>query len=483
MTQLEESTNGHLLIVERAVETALPTKHGTFRMLGFRDHTGTTHVALVLGLTDPDPTATPLVRVHSECLTGDAFGSWRCDCGDQLDAALARIAAAGEGAVIYVRGHEGRGIGLLEKLRAYALQDQGADTVDANLALGHREDARAYDQSAAILKDLGIQRIRLLSSNPAKEVALRALGIDVVERLSLIVPSHPHNANYLATKRQRMGHDRPVTGDPWQALRNGVVPPVSTHDPGADLVERYGPLVELGPDYVVGQLGQSLDGFIASRTGDAEFVTGAEDREHLHRLRALVDAVLVGVGTVTADDCRLTVRAVPGRNPVRVVLDPRGRAPRGAQVFIDGAAPTLWLVGPSARVPDSVASHVQVVRLEDDGHADPAKILSLLREHGLGRILVEGGGRVVSSFLHARVLDRLFLSTAPVLIGDGVPGVRFDGADALADAVRAPIRRFMLGQDVCTEVDLRALRTSGNGVHTAGAVRTNAAVTGEQPVA
>src|SRR5690625_638036 len=483
MTQLEQSTNGHLLTVERAVETALPTKHGTFRMLGFRDQTGTTHVALVLGLTDPDPTATPLVRVHSECLTGDAFGSWRCDCGDQLDAALARIAAAGEGAVIYVRGHEGRGIGLLEKLRAYALQDQGADTVDANLALGHREDARAYDQSAAILKDLGIQRTRLLSSNPAKEVALRALGIDVVERLSLIVPSHPHNANYLATKRQRMGHDRPVTGDPWQALRNGVVPPVSTHDPGADLVERYGPLVELGPDYVVGQLGQSLDGFIASRAGDAEFVTGAEDREHLHRLRALVDAVLVGVGTVAADDCRLTVRAVPGRNPVRVVLDPRGRAPRGAQVFTDGAAPTLWLVGPSARVPDTLAPHLQVVRLEDDGHADPAKILSLLREHGLGRILVEGGGRVVSSFLHARVLDRLFLSTAPVLIGDGVPGVRFDGADALADAVRAPIRRFMLGQDVCTEVDLRALRTSGNGVHTAGAVRTNAAVTGEQPVA
>src|SRR5690606_20106484 len=186
MTQSEERTGRQLPAVERMVETVLPTRHGTFRMLGFREPTGTTHIALVLGLTDPDPLAAPLVRVHSECLTGDAFGSRRCDCGDQLDAALAKISALGEGAVVYVRGHEGRGIGLLEKLRAYALQDLGADTVDANLALGHSADARSYDQSAAILHDLGVHRIRLLSSNPAKEEALSALGVDVVERISLI---------------------------------------------------------------------------------------------------------------------------------------------------------------------------------------------------------------------------------------------------------------------------------------------------------
>lgn len=460
MTQSEERTGRQLPAVERMVETVLPTRHGTFRMLGFREPTGTTHIALVLGLTDPDPLAAPLVRVHSECLTGDAFGSRRCDCGDQLDAALAKISALGEGAVVYVRGHEGRGIGLLEKLRAYALQDLGADTVEANLALGHREDARTYDQSAAILKDLGLRRIRLLSSNPAKEVALVALGIDIVERISLIVPAHPHNAGYLAAKRERMGHDRPLPSSAWDALRMGVVPVVAPDDPGHDLVDRYGPLVSLGPAYVIGQLGQSLDGFIASRTGDAEFVTGAADREHLHRLRALVDAVIVGVGTVVSDDCRLTVRAVPGRNPVRVVLDPRGRAPHDAQVFTDGTAPTLWLVGPDAVLPAGLAAHVGAVRLDDDGPADPARVIGLVRRRGLGRILVEGGGRVVSSFLNAGALDRLFLTTAPVLIGDGVPGIRFDGADALSDAIRARVRRFMLGDDVCTEVDLRSLRDS-----------------------
>ncbi|PYG00132.1 3,4-dihydroxy 2-butanone 4-phosphate synthase / GTP cyclohydrolase II [Georgenia satyanarayanai] len=464
MSQLEERAHRRLPpdapVVEREVETVLPTRHGPFRMLGYRDVNGTTHVALVRGLTDPGPLTTPLVRVHSECLTGDAFGSWRCDCGEQLDAALAAVAAEGEGAVVYVRGHEGRGIGLLEKLRAYALQDLGADTVDANVALGHAADARSYDQSADILRDLGISRVRLLSSNPAKEEALTDLGIEVTERVSLIVPAHPQNETYLATKRERMRHDRPLVDDPWQALLGGAVPVVGPQDAAHELVDRYGPLVSLGTDYVIGQLGQSLDGFIASRTGDAEFVTGEADREHLHRMRALVDAVVVGVGTVTADDPRLTVRAVPGHNPVRVVLDPRGRAPLTSRLLTDGAAPTLWLLGPGATAPTDLPEHVDVVRLDDDGPADPVRVLGLLRGRGLGRVLVEGGGRVVSAFLRAGVLDRLYLTTAPVLIGDGVPGLRFAGSDLLADAIRTGSRRFLLGEDVCTELDLRALRSA-----------------------
>ena len=464
MSQLEERADQRLrtdlpaAVVEREVETILPTRHGSFRMLGYRDVAGTTHVALVRGLTQPGLVTTPLVRVHSECLTGDAFGSWRCDCGDQLDAALAAIAAEGEGAVIYVRGHEGRGIGLLEKLRAYALQDLGADTVDANVALGHSPDARSYDQSADILRDLGVHRVRLLSSNPAKEEALTALGVEVVERVSLIVPPHPQNEGYLATKRERMRHDRPLAGDPWQALLDGAVPVIGAQDPGHELVERYGPLVALGTDFVIGQLGQSLDGFIASRTGDAEFVTGEADREHLHRMRALVDAVVVGVGTVTTDDPQLTVRAVPGHNPVRVVLDPRARTPVTSRVLTDDAAPTLWLVGPGADVPTDLAGHVDVVPLDDDGPADPARVLELLRNRGLGRVLIEGGGQIVSAFVDAGLLDRLFLTVAPVLIGDGVPGLRFTGSDRLADAIRTRSRRFLLGEDVCTELDLRALR-------------------------
>ena len=140
--------------------------------------------------------------MHSECLTGDAFGSWRCDCGEQLDAALSTVAAAGEGAVIYVRGHEGRGIGLLEKLRAYALQDLGADTVDANVALGHSADARSYDQSAAILRDLGIERIRLLSSNPAKAEALTELGavLQTIKDRAFLVTGHTDNVPISASR-------------------------------------------------------------------------------------------------------------------------------------------------------------------------------------------------------------------------------------------------------------------------------------------
>ena len=192
--------------VTRVVETVLPTQHGVFRMIGYRDDTAAEHIALVRG-TDDDLDGAPLVRVHSECLTGDAFGSWRCDCGDQLDAALAAIDAEGAGVVVYLRGQEGRGIGLLAKLEAYALQDLGADTVDANLALGLPVDGRRYDQAAGILLDLGIDTVRLLSGNPAKEEALEALGVTVKERRGLAVTERSENRGYLATKRLRMNHD------------------------------------------------------------------------------------------------------------------------------------------------------------------------------------------------------------------------------------------------------------------------------------
>ena len=449
--------------IRRAAETTLPTRHGTFRILGYREQDGTEHVAMVQGLAPGEPrSAAPLVRVHSECLTGDVLGSRRCDCGEQLDAALARIAAVGEGAVIYVRGHEGRGIGLVEKLRAYALQDDGVDTLDANLALGHPGDLRDYGQSAEILRDLGLQRITLLSSNPAKSQALSALGIEVVERAGMFIPERPENERYLATKRARMGHDRPDR-DAWATLLAGGRVAHPAEGPERDLVERYGELAACGPRVVIAQLGQSLDGFIASRTGDADFVTGEADREHLHRLRALVDAVLVGAGTVIADDCRLTVRAVPGEHPVRVVLDPNGRVPLHSHVLADGVAPTLWLVGERARTAGAVpaAAHLPArvdlatVPVGREGRVEPGVVLALLRERGLGRVLVEGGGRTVSSFFEADVLDRLYLTTAPVLIGDGVPGLRFEGPDRLADALRAPARRFLLGEDTCTELLLR----------------------------
>lgn len=194
-------------LVERVVSTRLPTAHGEFTAHGFRSGIdGSEHIALVHG---DITTGTPLVRVHSECLTGDVFGSLRCDCGPQLDAAQAAVVAAGSGVIVYVRGHEGRGIGLVDKLRAYAAQDAGADTVDANSDLGLPVDARDYTHAAQMLRDLGVESVWLLSNNPAKVSALTSLGVEVVERVGLPAQVTTDNLRYLRTKRDRMGHDLP----------------------------------------------------------------------------------------------------------------------------------------------------------------------------------------------------------------------------------------------------------------------------------
>lgn len=188
--------------VSLRADANVPTEHGSFRFLAYKDRvTGTDHIAVVSG----EPGETALVRVHSECLTGEAFGSLKCECGPQLDAALDAIEQDG-GIVIYMRGHEGRGIGLINKLRAYSLQEDGLDTVDANLALGLPADAREYAAAAGILADLGVSKVRLLTNNTDKVNKLRELGLDVVEQVPLIVGVGPNNHQYLETKRDRMGH-------------------------------------------------------------------------------------------------------------------------------------------------------------------------------------------------------------------------------------------------------------------------------------
>lgn len=187
------------------VETTLPTEHGDFRVRAYRDRgTGADHVAIIVGDPGADERGA-IVRVHSECLTGEAFGSLKCECGPQLDAALEEIQRLG-GVVIYLRGHEGRGIGLINKLRAYRLQEDGLDTLDANVALGLPIDARDYTAASAILADLGVSRVRLLTNNPDKVRQLEAHGIEVAERLPLVVGVGTVNTGYLDTKRRRMGH-------------------------------------------------------------------------------------------------------------------------------------------------------------------------------------------------------------------------------------------------------------------------------------
>lgn len=208
------------LRVHRTGTALLPTAHGRFRAHGYRDlRTGAGHVALVPE-RPTSPSSVPVVRVHSECLTGDAFGSLRCDCGPQLDAALASVAREG-GAVVYLRGHEGRGIGLLAKISAYALQDAGRDTVQANLDLGLPADRREYGAAAAILQDLGLTRVRLLTNNPAKAVGLTAHGVDVTCEQHEVGRT-AENAGYLATKAAVLGHR--MTLDPTPPYAGGDTP-------------------------------------------------------------------------------------------------------------------------------------------------------------------------------------------------------------------------------------------------------------------
>ncbi|MEX1162293.1 MAG: bifunctional 3,4-dihydroxy-2-butanone-4-phosphate synthase/GTP cyclohydrolase II [Nitriliruptor sp.] len=204
--------------VERIAVAKLPTPYGAWRMIGYRAaFDGSESIALLHG--EPEGKSDVLVRMHSECLTGDVFRSLRCDCGPQLDLAMARIADEGEGVIVYLRGHEGRGIGLLHKLQAYELQDAGVDTVDANLQLGFPADARDYGTGAMILADLGLSTLRLLTNNPEKRAALGGFGLSVTDRIPVEVVPNADNAAYLATKVARMGH---VMSGEVEAVSTGV---------------------------------------------------------------------------------------------------------------------------------------------------------------------------------------------------------------------------------------------------------------------
>jgi 3,4-dihydroxy 2-butanone 4-phosphate synthase/GTP cyclohydrolase II len=241
--------------VARVAEARLPTKYGMFRAVGFRGTLdGVEHVALIRG--DIGDGENVLVRVHSECLTGDVFGSLRCDCGTQLDAALGMVAAEGRGVVLYMRGHEGRGIGLMHKLAAYQLQDAGHDTVDANLALGLPADARDYGIGAQILVDLGVRGLRLLTNNPAKRAGLEGYGLTIVDRVALPVAHTPENLRYLTTKRDRMGHDIPGLPELPELVADAV----------ADAVAAAVPAVPAGmvAQVVAGAVATATDALVAA---------------------------------------------------------------------------------------------------------------------------------------------------------------------------------------------------------------------------
>jgi GTP cyclohydrolase II len=427
---------------------SIPTPYGEFQARAFESPSGHVHLALVAGAIGDGGSV--LTRLHSECLTGDALGSLRCDCGVQLRSALRTVAAEGRGIVLYLGGHEGRGIGLVDKLRAYVEQDAGADTVDANLRLGLHADLRDYGDAADVLRALGVRSVRLLSNNPAKADGLEHNGVAVESLRALSTAAHRRNRAYLQTKQARFGHLRPA-GAGLEEL------PAASLDVGALL----GPLRPRRADQptVVLKYAQTMDGRIATCTGDAKWISGEPERRVAHAMRAGCDAVLVGVHTLLQDDPQLTVRMVPGASPLRVVLDSTLRTPLTAKVLSDDAA-TLLLCRADAdqerrRALTATGAMVRDVAAGPDG-LSVTDVLRLLRSLGVASLLVEGGGRVITSMLQAGAVDRVVVSVSPTIIGTGVEAVGPLGTSRVADGIRLVNRSvYLAGDDVLLGFDVQ----------------------------
>ena len=430
-----------------AASAPIPTPYGMFDARAFEAASGHVHLACVFGELGDGRSI--LVRLHSECLTGDAFGSLRCDCGVQLRSALRAIAAEGRGVLVYVDGHEGRGIGLVDKLRSYVEQDAGADTVDANLRVGRAPDLRDYRDAAAVLRSLGVRSVRLLTNNPAKIDALRRHGVAVDEVRPLTTAAHLRNRRYLATKQARFGHVRPA-GEQLAQL------PTTSVDVGSLLGS---PVPRPDRPYVVVKYAQTLDGRIATSTGDAKWISGEPERRVSHGMRAGCDAVLVGAGTVLNDDPQLTVRMASGASPLRIVLDSTLRTPPTAQVVSD-AATTLVLCRPDAdpnRRVKLLAAGAAVREISPGPHGlDIAAALREMRTLGVESLLVEGGARVITSLLRAEAVDRFVVSISPTIIGAGVEAVGPLGVTQVADGVHLENRSaYLVGDDVVLGFDVR----------------------------
>ena len=446
--------------IGEAVRVPLPTPFGVFEVHAFEPSSGHVYVAMVMG--DVRDGEDVLVRIHSECLTGDALGSLRCDCGVQLRTALRMIAAERRGVLVYATGHEGRGIGLINKLRAYVEQDSGADTVDANVALGLPVDSRDYTESAAVLDELGIRSIRLLTNNPSKVVGLRAAGTAVNSRVPLSTTPHHRNIGYLTTKAERMDHVRP-TGQP--AYDAQVVAPSPSVAAPVDVMALIGD-VRPHPDrpFVVLKYAQSLDGRIATSTGDSKWISGEPERVVSHALRAACDAVMVGIGTVVSDDPELTVRMVAGASPMRVVLDSELRVPFQSKILDPTAATTVFTTersDPQRR--DALRRRGVRVEVTDelDGRVSLRAALSTLRSTGTESLLVEGGSEVITALLAAGLVDRVIVAIAPVVIGAGTEAVNGLDIQTVESGIHLTNRTmFPVGEDVVIAWDVASPATS-----------------------
>jgi GTP cyclohydrolase II len=424
----------------------LGTTFGEFELRAFELASGGVYLALVRGdIGDGDSV---LTRLHSECVTGDALGSLRCDCGTQLREAGRAIAAEGRGVLVYATDQEGRGIGLVNKLRAYMLQENGLDTVEANCRLGFPPDARTYDAAARCLYLLGVRSVRLLTNNPRKVEAITRAGITVERTVPLRTSPHLRNVDYLKAKEARLGHVAPA-GVPLDGNPIGEATNV------APLLGR--PLPRSGRPYVLLKYAQTVDGRIATQRGDAKWISSEAERRISHGLRAACDAVLVGVGTAIIDDPQLTVRMVPGVSPLRVVLDSTLRLPSTARVFDDQARTLVLTTSSSSKDRRAVLRGRAVVHVVDAGPrgVDLASALETLQALGVGSLLVEGGARIITSFFAEKLVDRLVVGIAPTIMGTGIEAVGDLGVASVRESIRLTNRSVhQAGGDLLVAADV-----------------------------
>lgn len=444
--------------VRQLTSTRIPTIDGEFRLLLYEnDRDSKDHLALVYGDIRDEGV---LVRVHSECFTGDVLGSLRCDCGEQLNTSMRMVADHGSGVILYLR-QEGRGIGLLSKLRAYELQDEGFDTVEANLMLGHGADERDYTVGALILRDMGVRSVRLITNNPEKIESLEQSGLEVIERVPLQPQLNRYNSEYLRTKVERMQHllDLEPPKDSRPDLRDSTLQTLQKRARAYSQQE--------GRPFVTLSYAQGLDGTIATRP-NVPFPLGSRSVAFAEQLRTLHDALLVDIGTVLAAGSCLNGQFTKGKHPRLVVLDSLLRCPPDAQMLnnaqmLNTEWPPVIITSEEAnveRMQRLEATGADVVRLprNPEEEMDLSALLDLLGKREIHSVVVEGGRNLLMRFMARQLADHVIITMVPLFggnlgqsYGDAAAGM---GTGTASNSPQLEnVRYHQLGEDLVIQGD------------------------------